>query len=328
VLARALGDLDDVAFAINNQGLVALGLGKPDVARAHLLESLALRRKTGSGWGVANSVYNQGLVATALGAHAEAATHYREAMDRFEGMNDARGMSLALTGIGSASTAVGDYAAAVQFFQSAVRAGEQLGDPFATATARLGEGTARWLQAAPRAARPLLEASLATFREIGDRAGMSRALLALGQITAAADPATASRLQREALALAREAALPWGEALAEAHLAQTALAIGDRGEASVWLRRAVERALELHVVPLILRALLPAHALLEPSAGLALLRFIGHHPGSEHEVRETARRLAADSERAGVVPSVVPSALASSADASEVARRVMQALQG
>lgn len=290
-LARRERDVNEVAFALNGQGLAALGMGRPLDALERLREGLELHRLAGDHWGMANNRLNLGLVALMAGEYAGARTDFEEAMSLYRTQGDLRGMSLALGGLGQAQVAAGALVVARDLFQQALALSETLGDRSAAASALLGAGFVELLLDRPTESRERLEASLKISREVGDRAGMVRALLTLGSMAARArDLQGAARMQEEALAVAREASFGWGEALALAQLAETLRAAGDAKGAAHHMLRALSRAQELQTVPLLLRVLLAAAGLLEPPLAAALLAFVQAHPASEYDIRTEAEQ--------------------------------------
>lgn len=128
---------------------------------------------------------------------------------------------------------------------------------------------------------------------MGDGVSIGRALLGLGRLTLReGDSARALKLARQALGRFQKNHHRWGEAFALVHLGRTALAIGERDEAKAYYRLALESALRLQALPIVLRALSGVASILGPALAQEVWAMVHLHPAADVWVRQEAKRLA------------------------------------
>ncbi len=164
VLSRELGDVSAIALALNRLGVVEKDSGDFREAAPHFEESLALYRELGGSSGVAMVLNNVGDSARALGDYARAQTLLEESLSKRRSLRDRRGAAFALINLGCLAADTGNEDRAVWFF----------------------------------------EESLAICREIENKAVYAYALACLGRALTALNPAHASEVLSEGLALAIE----------------------------------------------------------------------------------------------------------------------------
>ncbi len=277
ILHRA-GDLEGVAFATGHLGHVLYRLGEYGPARQLLEESLAFSRQSGNLWHVARSLNNLGIVASTLGEHEEARRFYGESLALFRKVGDRRGAAKTLNNLGVVASTLKEF----------------------------------------EEARRLYRESLEIFQELGNRRGSAFALMNLGYIAAELDEyADAEQLSLEGLAIFREIGDRWGVANTLSNLGSIACILGKHPASWEYFYEALETAVELQAVPLVLEVLTGIARLLsrEGRSGKALevLAVVLHHPASDRETRERAEHLRTDLQTA-LPPEAVAASLARGAE--------------
>lgn len=290
-LGQGVTDEYETAFALNNLGMAAMGVGQPQKAKQLFSQSLDMRRRQQRPWGLGNALYNLGNLAVLQGDFQLAQRNLQEALETYRGLSDLRGLSLALTGLGQAWTALGQYGVAREMFRQSLSFGSQLGDRFAESNALLGLGTVAGIEYKNEECREHLQASLEAAQQTGDAITVAKALLGLGRLTMRdAAYERALKLQRQALERFVQSHYPWGEALAYNHLGRTFFALGEVAEGKAYYRLALEQAFHLGATPLALRAMAGLTPQLQPSLAQEVWRLVANHPGADAWVREEIRR--------------------------------------
>ena len=290
-IARAHQESNEIAFCLNNLGLVELGLGHPAEAKRYFEESLNLRKAAGSRWGAANSLYNLGLLASHVGETQAAHTYFQEALDIFRSLGDLRGTGLALIGLGQAWASQGQYAVARELLRQALSYGQQLGDRFTEANAGLGLGTVAGIEFRNEECRQRLQESLEAAYQTGDQIIIGRALTSMGRLAIRdGEYQRAIKIQRQALECFQNSHYRWGEALAYNHLGRSYIRIGETSEGQAHYRLALQEALGLQAAPMALRALAGLAPFAKDALAQQIYTLVLHHPSTDHWVREEVRR--------------------------------------
>ena len=255
-ISRPLGEAGEVAFAMAHLGHVLYRLGKYGPAHRLLEGSLEIARRTGDLWQMARILNNLGILISSLDRHEEARSFCRESLELFRRLGNRRGAALALNNLGVEASALGDYPEAVRLYRE----------------------------------------SLAIFQELGDRRGCAFALANLGEVhREMGEYAEAERLNLEGLAVFQEIGDRWGVANVLCNLGAIAQALGKRPASRRYFSQALEMAVELQAVPLILEALVGLSQLLfeegKPVEALEMVAFVLHHPALDWQDRERAGRL-------------------------------------
>lgn len=307
-------DCYETAYALNNWGMAAMGLGLAQEAHDLFNRSLQMRRQQKRPWGLGSALYNLGYLCVLQGNFAQAQAYLHEALEVYRTLSDARGLGLVLAGLGQLYTSLGEYGAAREMFRQSLSFGLQLGDPFTQSTALLGLGTLDGIEYRNEACNQRLQASLEAAYQTGDQISIARALVGLGRL-AMRDRAyeRALKLQRQALDRFVQSHYPWGEALAYNHLGRTFLALGELAEGKAYFRLALEQALRLGAIPLALRAMAGLTPQLEASLAQEVWRLVAHHKSADAWVREEIRRHTSEP----LPPSLVP--------LEEIVQRVLEA---
>ena len=201
-----LGDRRWQARTLGNLGLVYLDLGEAERARAAFSRALPLWREVDDPRGEAAALADLGEVHRRLGAGPEAVASHREALALQRAVGDRRGVGIALKLLGTAQAEAGERAAALASLAQAIDLLRETGDAHHQAAALRSQGELYVTLGEPHRALPPLEAALALDRAAGNRAAEALTLSALAQ----AERATGDRSQagvRTRAALERFAAL-------------------------------------------------------------------------------------------------------------------------
>ena len=219
-LRHAPPDLPGRALALGKclacQGSWHMRLGRPDVLRQMVGQSLALLRPLGAQREVAFAVNM-----LAAGAHVE-----------------------------------GEYVEQRQHLQESIALGQASGDQWITAYSLNDLSMATFLLGDAAEARRLCEAGLVIFRALGDQRGLAFGLQNLGVIAShVGDYAEAGRLLREDLALWRASGHQWGVATTLIHLGVIARTQQDPVTAQACFLEAIQTAMKVRTLPPALDAL-------------------------------------------------------------------------
>ncbi|GIL11437.1 MAG: adenylate cyclase [Chloroflexota bacterium] len=181
-LARQIGDQTRIAGALNNLGLVKKELGEYDEARQRLEESLEIFRAIGNRAGIASPLTNLGDLAGKLGQHEKAREYYTEALKIHKEIGNRAGIAGTLSGLGSLARLQGEYEEARQRFVESLAISKEI--EYRTGIAMSLEDLAlvARFQGNYAEARQRLHEILQIARELGDRREIAEALLNLGAV--------------------------------------------------------------------------------------------------------------------------------------------------
>ncbi len=307
----------ETAYALNNLGMAAMGLGLAQEARELFTQSLAMRRQQRRPWGLGSALYNLGSLALLQGDFAQAQGYLQEALEVYRALSDARGLGLVLAGLGQLYTSLGEYTVAREVYRQSLSFGRQLDDPFTQSAALLGLGTVAGIEYQNEECNDHLQAGLEAAYQTGDQITIGRALVGLGRL-AMRDGAyeRALKLQRQALERFVQSQYPWGEALVYNHLGRSYFALEEIAQSKACYRLALEQALRLGAIPLALRALIGLTPHLPAALATQVWRLAAHHPSADAWVREELRRRSV----ARLAPSRVP--------LEKLAQQVLQKMEG
>ena len=202
-LSRDIGDRWGEAAALNNLGNVALALEENPEARRLYEESLAIKRELGHQQGIAASLDNLGRGALRLKELPEA-LHLRQAsLSIRREIKDLWGVAYSLNGLGDVAVARGDYAEAARAYREALQTAIGIQVPMLVEAILVGWAEMLWKQG--EVERPMEMVAVVLKRTARDRLTQARAVQALTDMRAQADPETASRAEARAERLEPEA---------------------------------------------------------------------------------------------------------------------------
>ncbi|MGQ0602887.1 MAG: ATP-binding protein, partial [Anaerolineales bacterium] len=195
----------EIAFAVNELGIIAHRQGNYAEARLYLLESLTLYRTLEDPYGLSNVLNVLGNVTSDLaGQYQDARQFYEESLALRREIGDQRGVAASLNNLGALANTLGELVEAERLFHESIAAYQEVGQRYGLSLALNNFGYNAQLRGDYLEARRLYQDSLAIRREVGDRFAIALVLGNLG-LTAMflGEYAEAERLLRESLALHR-----------------------------------------------------------------------------------------------------------------------------
>lgn len=236
-----------------------------------------------------------GIIASIYGDYAEAARLGAEARRVNEANGHLGNLPFAFYLQARAALAQGDYELAQDYARQACTLVEKTGDDWFRAYCLNELGTVAGLLGNFAEARQHYQTSYRIREEFADLEGMALALNHLGKIAALEDDyAEARRLYQESLAIYQQVNDRGGLATSLYGLGTVAARLGEHPAARQFFQQALQVAAEIQFVPLTLSILIGVAELLaqtgEERRGLELLALAYHHPASDRETRDQARR--------------------------------------
>jgi predicted ATPase/Tfp pilus assembly protein PilF len=134
-VARACGDEDTIAVALNNLGNVALDQGNMEEARTFYQEALALARQLGNRSATAMLLHNLASVALDQTRYDEADRLFHESLDLKLQFGDQYGIACSLLNLGEVALSQGHYPSAAERLEDGLRVFQELGDRYGIAMA-------------------------------------------------------------------------------------------------------------------------------------------------------------------------------------------------
>jgi tetratricopeptide (TPR) repeat protein len=252
---RALGEKDELAFALNHLGSTARMEGDLALAEQQLQECLALRRETGNLGGQAVALLELAGVAFMEADYECARARCQEGLAVAERVEDMQTTAHLLTGLSLSYRELGQ-------FEQALAYGRR---------------------------------SQAIYGQLADSYGQMQALLTLGELSRQmGDVQQAQQFCQQAVAISQEIGDRSGEADGHYRLGQIAAAEGARDEALRQLRLALDLGYESQELPIMLDALLEIGCLLAEAGDGAeaaeVLRFLLAQPQFPERNRDRAGR--------------------------------------
>jgi len=228
------------AFALRQQGNVAMWLGEYEAARGLFGESLALYRELDDLWGAAIALVGLGWTAWNLGKFAEMEKRHRESLAIRQALGDRRGIGDSLYGVSLSLRVQGQFEESERLAQGVVAISRETGD-----MVNLGWGLREISDALSRAgkfteAHSVCEEMVAIGEELGSRAWLAYWIGTLGDVQMHLGQYEEARTQRRlCLKLARETG--YNRAIAESLMWLGWLALVEEAyaEARRWFQEAL-----------------------------------------------------------------------------------------
>jgi predicted ATPase len=196
------------SYALNNLGIVLQEMGRPDEARQHLQQALAMHREASSPRDVANSLMNLGDLEQGLGRTAEAQALYASSFGTLQSLGDEWAAAYARSGLAQCALAEGELERAGADFEAALLVLRRLGDQEAIADQLEGLARVAWRQQRQAAAEDLATECMALRLALASPGPLASGLETLAEVHAAHAPAAALRRLACAWRLREEAKLP------------------------------------------------------------------------------------------------------------------------
>jgi eukaryotic-like serine/threonine-protein kinase len=254
---KVAGDHVDVAWALNNLGIILLAEGDWKKAQPMLSEALAVRQEHlgTKNTLVAASFLHYGRVFQEKGDYAATETYFRQALDMLRESSGEQNWSVeeAYADFASLDLDRGDYSSAESYARQALEFSQKLGgDQNPQAAAALTEvGLARELNGGAVNAEPLFREALQIYKKLlpTGHPAIVAAQTRLGEaLTAEGKPKIAEAILRDAVSTAHKEPfrlLAWQIAEPESALGVCLAKQGRASEAVPWLRNS-EAAVESH----------------------------------------------------------------------------------
>lgn len=294
-LLETYGDEQDLAAAYSYLGSVSRMVGDYEAAQQFHEQALALSEQCVDRWHVAYVLNNLGFLANASGDYETAWRRCEESLAIRRALDDSFGAAETLKVLGDIAYNLGDYEEAKRILQESVEIYRSVDYHWGTAFSLQALGDVVRELGEHREARTIFDEAYTIFNELGGRVGAEVALVNLGRIAYEMGEYAESKIRcQESLAICREIGLYWGVAFALYHLGRARFALGEYEEAEANFREALKVARAVRVEPLIMYVSLGvAMGLMhrrDPRA-FELLTLILHHPSSNCETQDEARRL-------------------------------------
>jgi predicted ATPase/Flp pilus assembly protein TadD len=257
---RGMEDPQELAFALDRRGVLALELGDYPVARRLFEESNQIASAAGDGRRIGSTLIHLGSAALMAGEYAEAERLYREALTRLDAVGDRRGMAKCHRNRGVIAGMQGDHALARRSFQAGLAIDRELGNVSGVSTSLQNLGYLAFLAGDYDEAERDLREGVETCQSTGNRRLLAFCLNGLGDVeTARGRHVEARDRYRQALS--------------------TAAGIGD-APLLLEVLTGVARSLGIHGG--------------RPERAMQLVRLVLGHPASDQDTRTRAEALFAE----------------------------------
>nr|MBA3531493.1 tetratricopeptide repeat protein [Ardenticatenales bacterium] len=183
-LLRALEAWSEVAFVLNNLGILAINQGDYGRAQALLQEGYGLYRQSGNRRGLAFCLNNLGFVAIARGEHAEGKQLLRRGLTLFRESGDVQGAASALANLGEVAHSLGKFEEARQLYAESLQIQESMGNRMAMLYSLIGLGNVASALRKSSEARRHFQETLHIAREIQALPRLMDALVGLATVMA------------------------------------------------------------------------------------------------------------------------------------------------
>jgi tetratricopeptide (TPR) repeat protein len=204
-LYQELGRQRDIAFTLNILGTIAIRTSRYEQAEQYYEQSLRLRRQSGHPREIAESLNDLGTLFSETAKMEQAQQCYEECLSVLQESGYRAGIANVLNNLGTLFAKQGQYEQAQQYFEQSLQLRREIGDQYGVATSLNNLGAIARYFGAYEEARRYVEESLALHTEIAHRPGSVFCLDNLGYITLAQeDFAAAWRYFRMALQEAME----------------------------------------------------------------------------------------------------------------------------
>lgn len=253
---RSSGRSLELGKVMTRQGVFCHRLGMYEKARDLLQQALSICRDLGAREETGFVLSNLGNCAFMSGEYEKARTLDEESLSLRKAYKDKWGIAQSLNNLGLAAYSLGELEKARALHQEGLALIREVGDPWEIATSLNNLGVATDLLGEHEKARELYQESLLIRQELGDR---------------------------------------WGLAVAYANLGDIACDLEDLEAAKRNYLEALETAMDIRVVPIILFILVGLADLLRKEGSvrqpLEILSFVLNHPAIEGGTREKVERL-------------------------------------
>ncbi|HEY7832557.1 MAG TPA: tetratricopeptide repeat protein, partial [Ktedonobacterales bacterium] len=230
---RALGDRRGEGQALNNQGYLALRLGRINDAASHYERALAVRREATDRAGEAETLNNLGALAQAQSQRSEARDYFEQALTIRRELTDRAGEATVLNNLGALANQEQRRDAAADAFARALALRRELGDRAGEGLVLNNLGGLAQEQGNLEDAKLNYEQALTLLHDAGNQANEAATLNNLGALAQVMDhPDEARRYFEQALTIRRAIGDRTGEGTTLANLGALAYAQSQFGAAA------------------------------------------------------------------------------------------------
>ncbi|GAA0527436.1 tetratricopeptide repeat protein [Paractinoplanes ferrugineus] len=225
--ARAAGDEQNEAWALNNVGWAHLGLGVDGWGAGYFRQALTLYRRLGDPAGQARALGYLGIAAERSSGIEDAIGYKRQALELFRAAGDQVGEARALNGLGVSLRWAGRYDEAIGLYEQSLALATATGNKYGMVLAMNNIGELEAIAGREEPAREHLAQSLDWARQIGNRAAEAAALDSLGTLhTRIGRPGDALGFFRQSLTILRETGDQYSQTHVLNSMGEAALAAG------------------------------------------------------------------------------------------------------
>ncbi len=296
VILRRLDLPEETVFSINNLGKTAFRLGEYAEARQLCQESVTICQQIGYSEGMITALETLAKVAEELGEYDETRRQHWEGLRICRLLGDKQGIATFLNGLGYIDWRLGEYAEAEQLCQEGLEMYQEVGDRLGVAMCRKNLGNVAADTGDYEQARSQYEQGLKICREIGNQWGIAALLNNLGVIAwEVGSYLEAQRFTEEGLAIQRQIGYQWGVGNSLETLGNIAHALGKWQQSRVYFLEALQIAIDIKALPLILDVLVGLARLLaqdgKPEQAVVVLGCVLYHPAIGKEGNKKGERL-------------------------------------
>lgn len=291
-----IGDVSGQVFNRINLVNTCQRMGNYDDAERLAHIALEQSRQTENDWGIIDALHLLGLIRYRNGEIGVARSYLEESLALARAVGDTRLILLPLNVLGDVFGHLGDYEQAQCAFEECLNLSEEMDDSYRKAIYLNNLGTiAHELKDYSRA-HDLYQQSLEICRRVGDQEGQAIALSNLGEIAyLQGNLAEAEKLYRLGLMIGERIQDHWAIMSCMNNLGEVTASRQQLEQARRWFGRALKIANEIQTLPMALRILANLvnwYAQTgQRNMAAELCWHASHHPASEQDSRDKARRL-------------------------------------
>lgn len=296
--ARRLQLSTEIAFSLNVLGNVIAVQGDSIEAGALYKESLAISREHHNQTNTADALANLGWVTARQGDYQTAKQYFLEGLAVNRAIENESRTAHVLNSIGMVEFYLGEYPTAEEHLQESLEIFKLLRDQYGIARALSGLGIVAWGMGKERLTegQQLIEAGVAINRAIGYRLELAIQLRYLGAVTnSVADYEAAAHHYTEALTIAREIGYSSGVPWSLLGLGIAAAGLGQTQTAQDYFHEALEMAILVQNLPIVLETMVSVAELRANNAQLdtavALTTAAVYHPACWQIIKDKASNL-------------------------------------
>lgn len=295
-ILRELDTMSEVAFALNNLGIVNRMRGRYRQAREYLREGLTIYQQLDNQKGIADVWNTLGSVADRLSEYGKAREQYGESLRIRRKLGDQKGMARSLLNLGSVHYRQGEYTQAATDLKEAISLCQGLNDKWGLAAGFNNLGNVQDKLGHYEEANKLFMDSLAIKKEIGHRKGVAATLYNIGKVAfSMQDYHKARGLFSDSVSKLRELGEKWSLANGLAGLGRAYMALGLEDESGRCYQESLAIAREIDVMTLVEQAVIGFAELMakqgDTSRALELAAHVNLRPPRAREVKDRAEDL-------------------------------------